>query len=253
MKKTLALILALIMILSVALVACGEKEEETQPNDDFFADLENEGDETVEGDETGETGNNNLPVTNTTFVAMNDTVYVCYNAIIRKDAKISTTNKVAEVTFGTALQRLEANSKWSKVKVGEVEGYIANDLITTSAAAVTFKTLEEPVKAKITNLGNLKTANLRRFPLAFAIGTAKVIDEEKFNIDCILGKMPKDTEVTIISISEDGQWAYVKGMAMASDGQGDFVTETTELEGYCIMSALSYKVSIGNDSNGFFG
>ena len=256
MKKTLALILALMMILSVALVACGDKEEPTEPTDDFFNDdVDYTGDSTDDTNENNNNANNNSGVVSgTSFVTKNDTVYACYNAVIRKDAKL-TSDKVAEVTFATALSRIEANNKWSKVKVGEIEGYIANDLITTSAAAVTFKPLEgeEPVTAKVTNLGTSTTVNVRRFPLAFN-KTAKVIDEKDFNADCLLGKMAKDTEVTIISVSEDGQWAYVKGMAKPSDGKGGFIEDkTVEVEGYCIMSALDYKVSTENNSNGFFG
>ena len=254
MKKTIALILALMMILSVALVACGDKEEPTEPTDDFFNDdVDYTGDSTDDTNENNNNANNNSGVVSgTSFVTKNDTVYACYNAVIRKDAKL-TSDKVAEVTFATALSRIEANNKWSKVKVGEIEGYIANDLITTSAAAVTFKPLEgeEPVTAKITNLGTSNNANLRKFPLA--LSNPKVVDLEAFNSSCIIGQVAKNTEVTIISVSEDGQWAYIKCMAKASDGNGEFATETTELEGYCIMSALDYKVSTGNDSSDFLG
>ena len=243
MKKTLALILALIMILSVALVACGEKEEETQPNDDFFGDLETPGDETGEGDETNESGVN-IPTTNSTFVAMNDTVYVCYNAVIRKDAK-ATSSQVATATFGTALSRIEANSKWSKVKVGDVEGYIANDLISTNSGAVTFTKLETPETAKIVNLGNSSNANLRKFPLA--LSDPKVVDLESFNSSCIIGQVAKNSEVTIISTSGDGQWAYIKCTGKVRDAEDKFTIEK-EIEGYCSMGVLSYNS--GNSSSG---
>lgn len=254
MKKTLALILALMMILSVALVACGDKEDPTEPTDDFFNDdVDYTGDDET-GDDTDDNNgtNNSGVVSGSSFVTKNDTVYACYNAVIRKDAKL-TSAKVAEVTFSTALSRIEANNKWSKVKIGEIEGYIANDLITTSAAAVTFKPVEseEPVTAKVTNLGASSNANLRKFPLA--LSNPKIVDLEAFNSSCIIGQVAKNTEVTIIAVSEDGQWAKIKCMAKASDGNGEFATEATELEGYCAMSVLDYKVSTDNNSGDFLG
>lgn len=252
MKKTLALILALIMMLSVALVSCAEKPEETEdPNDDFFGNIEDPtGDETdEEGDETDNSGNN---ATSSTFVTKNDTVYVCYNAVVRESAK-ATSDQVATATFGTQLQRIEANNKWSKVKVGEVEGYIANDLITTNVGAVTFTKLETPATAKIVNLGTSSNANLRKYPLA--LSNPKVVDLETFNGACIIGQVAKGTEVTIISTSGDGQWAYIKCMAKASNGNGEFATEATEIEGYCSMGVLDYNNNAGGStgSNEFLG
>ena len=182
MKKTLALILALIMMLSVALVACGDEPEKTEPaTDDFFNDVtepQATGDATgdVEGDET-DAGNTGV-VSGTSFVTKNDTVYVVYPAAIREDAK-ATSTKLETVKFGTALQRIEANNKWSKVKCGEIEGYIANDLITTSEKAVTFETLETPVTSKVTNLGGNNNANLRKYPLYLT--NPKVVDATAFD------------------------------------------------------------------------
>lgn len=250
MKKTLALILAMLMILSVALVACGDKPEETEkPTDDFF-DTPEDPTDAATGDETDDdeiSGGINTP--GSTFVEKNDTVYVCYNAVVREDAKASS-KQVATAKFGVQLERIEANNKWSKVKVGEVVGYIANDLITTNEGAVKFTALEEPVASKITNLGTSKNANLRKFPLA--LSNPKVIDLEAFNSSCIIGQVAKDTEVTIISVSADGQWAYIKCMAKAA-ANGEFAAEATEMEGYCSIAVLDYKTAGEGGSEDFLG
>ncbi len=252
MKKTLALILALIMMLSVALVACGDKPEETEaPNDDFFNDVTNPDaneDTAEEGDETG--AGNSGTVIGTSFVTKNDTVYVVYPAAIRESAK-TTSTKLETVKFGTALQRIEANNKWSKVKLGEIEGYIANDLITTNEKAVKFETLETPVTSKITNLGSSSNANLRKYPLYLT--NPKVVDAIAFDAACIIGQVAKDAEVTIISVSADGQWAYIKCVATTRAEDGKFTGEKVELEGYCIISALNYTVGGEGGSDDFFG
>ena len=251
MKKTLAFILALMMILSVALVACGEKEEETQPNDDFFND---DVDYTGEGDSTGES-DSNIGIGNTSgFVAVNDKVYARYVVRLRSDAKVQSGNVIAEIPFGTELQRSERNSKWSKVKYGEVEGYVDNDLIGTDAKKVTFTTLETPATDKIANLGNTSNAKIRRYPLAKSELAFKLITEDDFEEDCIIGQVAKDTEVTIISVSADKSWAYVKCTGKVRDEKGDFTVEK-EFEGYCSATVLAdlNKQASSSGSSGVLG
>lgn len=254
MKKTIAIILALLMMLSVAFVSCSEKEpKDTDDTTDDFWDNVGETDDkksSETGDETDKNGNN--VTTNSTFVTVNDTVYVLYNAVIRETAKTSG-KQVATAVFGTQLPRVEKNSKWSKVKVGDVEGYIANDLITTNSGTVTFTKLETPATAKVVNLGESKNANLRKYPIALT--SPAVVDIKEFNAHCIIGQIAKDTEVTVISVSGDGQWAYVKCQAKASKGEGEFEDTTKELEGYCSLGALDYNKNGGSDSSDgdFFG
>lgn len=255
MKKTLALILALLMMLSVALVSCSDKPEETEdPTDDFWGDVNDpagtdESDETGDGNETDNSGNN---TTSSNFVTKNDTVYVCFKAAVRSEAK-TTSDLVATLDFGTHLQRIEANRKWSKIKYGEVEGYIANDLITTNSGSVKFTTLETPVTSKVSKLGNSSNANLREYPLA--LSAPSVIDLKAFNAASIKGQIAKDTEVTIISVSGDGQWAYIKCMAKAKADKGEFATTATEMEGYCSTSVLDYNFgnNSGNNNSGVLG
>ena len=267
MKKTLAILLALIMTTSVALVSCNNDNTEEDDLDDFVVDFNNNGDTIIgetsepETDANGETikptvkpntGNNT-----TTFETVNDTVYVLYTANIREQASDKTSVDIlATAPFGTALTRSEKNSKWSKVtftKDGStITGYIANDLITTSAKAVNFieKKNEDgtAVVTKIKSTLSVQNVIIRKFPLADGYpNTFKVLDTEEFNTGSIFAQIPKGTEnITLVSVSEDGVWAYVKGQGKLYNG-GNPATTTTEVEGYTLYSNLEIA---GNASQG---
>ena len=269
MKKTLAILLALIMSASVALVSCNESGNNIDDeNDDFVVDFDNdvetsepetdENGETIKPSDTHNTGNsgNNNNTSNTTMESVNDTVYVLYTANIRAQASDKTSVDIlATAPFGTALTRSEKNSKWSKVtftKDGStITGYIANDLITTSAKAVNFieKKNEDgtAVVTKIKSTLSVQNVIIRKFPLADGYpNTFKVLDTKEFNIGSIFAQIPKGTEnITVVSVSEDGVWAYVKGQGYLYNGANP-ATTATEVEGYTLYSNLEIA---GNGSS----
>ena len=267
MKKTLAILLALLLTTSVALVSCNEANDNTNDDDDFVVDFGGDviGGETTEPetDENGETiktpinNNTNPNSTNTTFETVNDTVYVLYTANIREEASDkSSVDVLGTAPFGTALTRSEKNSKWSKVtftKDGStITGYIANDLITTNAKAVNFIEQKNEdgsaVVTKIKSTINANNAIIRKFPLADGYpNTFKVLDSDEFGASSIVAQIPKGTEnITVVSISEDGVWAYVKGNGMLYNG-GNPSTTATAVEGYTLYSNLEIA---GNASQG---
>lgn len=264
MKKTLAILLALIMTTSVALVSCNEESNDEDVENEFVVNFEgNEinGEttepETNENGETIKPSTPNKPNTNTgTFETVNDTVYVLYTANIREEASDkSSVDVLGTAPFGASLTRSEKNSKWSKVtftKDGStITGYIANDLITTNAKAVNFieKKNEDgsAVVTKIKTTINANNAIVRKFPLADGYpNTFKVLDSDEFSAGSIVAQIPKGTDnITVVSVSEDGVWAYVKGQGKLYNG-GNPATTTTEVEGYTLYSNLEIA---GNGSS----
>ena len=264
MKKTLAILLALIMTTSVALVSCSNDTTEEDDLDDFVVNFGGDviGGETLEP-ETNENGETLKPSTNKpsgttgTFETVNDTVYVLYTANIREEASDkSSVDILATAPFGTALTRSEKNSKWSKVTYTQdgstITGYIANDLITTSAKSVNFieKKNEDgtPVITKIKATLNAQHAIVRKFPLADGYpNTFKVLDPEEFSVGSIVAQIPKGTEnITLVSVSEDGVGAYIKGQGKLYNGGNQSAT-LTEVEGYTLYSNLEIA---GNASQG---
>ena len=246
MKKTLALILALLMILSVALVSCGGEEEETSGTDDIFnipgGDNTTGGDENEENNE-GDDANN---TTSAGYTATNDTVYVCYKAVLRANDK-ATAEVVDTVEFATALTRVAKSKKWSEINYNGATAYIANDLITESKSAVTFKDVEEGTTRKVTKLGQSKNANLRLYPLALT--NPLVVELETFNTSCIIGQVPKDAEVKVLKISEDNAWAYIECEGYAATDKGEYATTKTTLKGYCSTSVFDTGFGSAGSAN----
>lgn len=279
MKKTLALILAMLLAASVALVSCDNKEDDLGDDGDdggFVVDFDDFGEtDPPETDENGETiapstdKNNqsgNSSGSSTTMETVSDTVYVLYTAKIREEASDKSSVSVIDTApFGASLTRSAKNSKWSKIKYTKednttVEGYIANDLITTNAKAVNFipqKTVtgegenqtEAPVITQVKDATTLKANNIiiRKFPLADGVpNDFKVLDTEEFNNSCILAQIPAGTaNVTVVSVSEDGKWAYVKGKGN-KPVNGEYPNNPVDVEGYTLYSSL---VIAGNSSS----
>ena len=253
MKKTLALLLALLMVFSIALVSCGNDDEQptdTQNNDFVSPGLKNTGTGTGTG-----TGKGTGTASNT-FVDKNDTVYVLCDANIREEAK-SSSDLLVTVPFKTALQRTKANNKWSEVTYtnqsgNPIKGYIANDLITTNAKSVNFVaqgTEEAPVVTKIKdNLGaGINNAIIRSFPLADSINNFQVLTDEQ-DAAMKIAQIPKGTaDITVVSVSEDGVWAYIKGLGNPKDSSGNYATtNNTPVEGYCLYSVLEISGATNN-------
>ena len=276
MKKLLAILLALMMIVSLTLVSCTDSSSDTDDeNDDFVADFEGDvvdGDTTPpETDENGETvkpsngnnsNNNNNNTNTTTMEKVNDTVYVLYTAKIREEASTKTSVDVlGTAPFGAQLSRTEKNSKWSKVSYNKdgtvITGYIANDLITTNVNSVTFveKKNEDgtPVVTKIKDtLGsNAQNAIVRKMPLANGYpNTFKVLDSDEFSSSSIVAQIPKGTaNITVVSVSADGVWAYVKGQGRAYDN-GNSAAALSEVEGYTLYSNLEIAGNSPSNNQG---
>lgn len=268
MKKTLAILLALIMTTSVALVSCNNDNTEDEDPDDFVVDFGGNNGDIIGGEtsepETDENGETIKPIVkpntgnnSTTFETVNDTVYVLYTANIREEASDrSSVDVLAAAPFGASLTRSEKNSKWSKVTFtkdgSSVTGYIANDLITTNAKAVNFieKKNEDgsAVVTKIKTTINANNAIVRKFPLADGYpNTFKVLDPDEFSVGSIVAQIPKGTDnITVVSVSEDGVWAYIKGQGKLYNG-GNQASTATEVEGYTLYSNLEIA---GNASSG---
>ena len=270
MKKTLAILLALIMSTSVALVACNNSSNDNGDDGDFVVDWDDEdldfdGGETEapETDENGETikapentnnGGSSSNTGATNMETVNDTVYVLYDANIREKASSKTSSKVlGKAPFGAALTRSAKNSAWSKVTYktdsgATIEGYISNELVTTNKQTVTFIKQETvtgegenqttaPVVSKLKGTTNYR---LRYFPLAS--GYPHAVTLELGEIGQILG----GTEVTVLEVSEDKMWAKVTSTKVDKPVSGDYKKNyTSTATGYIPYEFLEMS---GNSS-----
>lgn len=267
MKKIFAILLALIMTASVALVSCDNADEPADDKNDFVIDFEggdiNDDTKAPETDENGETvkpsGNNdkNNPTNtnnNTTMETKNDTVYVLYNAKIREATKESA-KVLVEVPFGTTLSRSEMNSKWSKVTYNGKTGYIMNDLVTTNVDTITFedqgKAGEGEGAAKVYPTSKVKgTGNVRvrYFPLADGYPHTLVLLSA--NDLGEVGQVKGGDEVTILEISKDKMWAKISSTKVDKPVNGEYTKNyTSTAEGYVPYSFLEAGAGSNSGSN----
>ena len=255
MKKTLAILLAMIMAASVALSACGDSDKEKETQDDFNKDFGTETSESATGETTdGETVDsteakdeeNVNPGSSSNMEIVNDKVYVLHPSAVRERTKI-TSDKVGDVPFAAELVRTEKNTNWSKIKYTSgdktIEGYITNDVITTNKDAVTFNEKKgEDDAAVTTKIKDSKTlgamnAIVRKYPLAVPQDEFAVLDKEEFNEKSIVAQIPAGSEVELVSVSADGKWAYVKGKGN-KPVNGEYPDNLVDIEGYTSYNNL---------------
>ncbi len=156
MKKTLALLLALLMMLSVAVafVSCENNEEEPENTDDpFIFQPANTDDGTGDGTEDGSDNGNS---TASSMTPASGTVYFLYAFKVRQAAKASS-KSIGTVDYGSSAELIEMNDKWSKIKFTSEgitkEGYVYNVTYTANQADITLITYETPKTGKAANLG----------------------------------------------------------------------------------------------------
>jgi hypothetical protein len=221
MKKTLALLLALLMILPLTLVSCNKDKGNEEQSDDLEFTFENPGDSTGEnstGDSTDKNGENNN--NNGDFVAASGTSYILHPVKVRKEAKKSSST-IGVAAWGSAVQLVERSTLWTKIKFTDkdsgatLEGYVRNELLTADKKQVTLVSLETPVAAKINGLGNKEdgtayTLNVRTTPWNCSqseeypnVNVLANIGNEKYQV--------KDgDEVEKLGNTEDGKWVYIR-------------------------------------------
>ena len=243
MKKTLALLLALLMLFatfSIAFVSCDGSEEEPHETEDEFniPGGNNFGDNGNDG-----TGTSTDKTTGSSFSPASGTVYFLYSIKVRKDPKKSSQTSVGVIKYGASATLVEMNSTWSKVKFDDggitKEGYVYNEVYTTNKAAVTVVNLETPVKATISGLGKKAdntpyTANIRTTPWNCSssdiyqnVNVLKNIQNGKYSI-------ADGYEVTKLGATESGEWIYIEYTATV-DG-----TPVTE-RGYCHKNYITVE------------
>lgn len=215
MKKTLALLLALITMLSFTLASCNKdgetegSESETTNNDIFFGN---------QTEKPTEKPTEEVTTPPAEFTAKVDTVYAMWYANVREEPNTSS-EKLGSVEYKAALQRTETNGTWSKVsfvnEYGEtVEGYIANYLVTTNEALTKFENAEQ-----ITMYVTASTLNLRATPWAEDVQNG-------------ITSIKHGAAVKRLGTTGDGSWTYVE-FTYTDNGESKTVT------GYCNTKYLS--------------
>ncbi len=202
MKKLLAVFLALMMILSVSLMACSDKKENENnedENENEFVPSNKDTTGTTAANEEEDPDTNKAPVTNT-WVDESGTVYVRADGVNIRASNKTNATIIGRANFGDALQYEGFNDQWYKIKFNGTTAYISAAFVIGNQNTVTFEehaTLKEGTAIKV---AEGKTCNLRSDP-AVANSTLKgSIDASK----------TANGELTIVKINKTGTWAEVR-------------------------------------------
>ncbi|MBO5939177.1 MAG: hypothetical protein J6Q82_06730 [Clostridia bacterium] len=217
MKKLLAFLLVLVMILSISLVAC--KKEPVASEDDDDDDWGNGGaSSSIESsnntDDNNNNGNNNIPSVTLTWTDVEDvTIYIAHPITLRNSPSDNDKTGITLDLGESVLLVEKSNREWYKVKYNDNEYYIYSYVTVTNGASVRFNPIEgEPVYSSVINSntsGKESTHNFRWTPCYD--NTEKYVTEiNALNLyKALTQSETSDNKMQVLALSEDGVWAKV--------------------------------------------
>ena len=232
MKKLLALLLALVMILAVTLVSCNNKKEKEDNTEDLGFEFDDPTDtkptdENSTEDATDKDGNKVTDASD--FTATSGKAYILHPVKVRETAKLSS-KTVGVAKWASEVDRVETNGTWTKIKFEDSdtkatkEGYVLDEILTTDKKQVTLVTLETPAAATINGLGTKTdgspyTLNVRTTPWNCSkseeyanVNVLANISNEKYQI--------KDGDtVEKLGTTEDGKWVWIRFTKTVDDAE----------------------------------
>lgn len=244
MKKTLALLLALLMITTISLAAC--KKDKTpsglddEDDDNFNAVTTDENESESESESDSDT---KKPAT-TEWVDKNDVVYAGVDRLnLRTSASASSSTNIAKkVDSGTKLNRIASNGIWSKVTLdGETtEYYVSNDWLASNGGDFSFTSCT-PVDL---------TINESEYLLTFFESPFESDDNDLYfeNAVCASGFKKENVKGTYtlkkIGTSASGSWIKVTFVGTIEISSNNVKTFSTEAPGtlYIKQSAITRGV-----------
>ncbi len=259
MKKTLAILLALLAAASISLAACDGNEKtplgDDDPDVDILDNSDNEDSSTSDSSDSSDTSdtgsnnnsNNNNEITNNGYTEKNDTVYSGVKIYLRKSANDNDKSS-KHVEFGDQLTRISTNGTWSKVKISgdDTTYYLRNKYLSTDGSNFTFTSVEETLKLTIAD----PTPNaISFFTSPHKIGGLG--DPDYFqNVVCAAGIKKNNIvgEYTMTLVGYNNNWAKIefKGTIEISSNNKKSYSETTTL--YVIADAFKRGDITGAES-----
>ena len=210
MKKLVCLLLALLMIASVLLVACNDKEKEGEDTgDNLLFPAASSSEMTSTEPETTEPASYE-------FTDVDEMVYVknCLEVNIRSTPSWATNdNIVGSLEFGDerTYKRVKYNSVWSGIEVDGEICYVRSDFLTTDDGFVVFEDATKTIYA----VNNVSDSGV--FVYNF---TDTAADNAKW------GVVKHGAELNVTGISKNGKWYRINFTYTDKDGK---TVEATDL------------------------
>ncbi len=216
MKKTLAAILALLMLSSVALVAC--KKDDKPNNDDGNNDPDGE---FVQKDPSSDSTSDTGTGTDTTdtikkdeFESVSKTVYVMSDVNLRSEPSSKQSAIVTSVATATELTVTAKNDDWYKITYNGETMYVVKDYVTDNKDNTVFTAIAEddPLKTLtlVTNSDDTSPqVNIRKVPVVYDDVSFVTIDNKKVTAEKPLEILAKNTSGTWYKVKYDGSEYYL--------------------------------------------
>ena len=245
MKKLLAVFLALMMVLSVSLMACKKDEEpnldDDVEDDDFIVNKNNKKDTTDTGNENDDDDNgadtSNGGNVSSAWVDKTGTVYVCANQTRVRKAPDKTSVVQGKLNIGDAVNYTATNGLYYKFDYNGQVGYISAEFTDSVKSNTAFSAPTTPaVNTAIHVKSDVISLTLRTDPCM--VDSADII-KAYINSTCTA-----NGEMTILEISDSGVWAKVK--FKGKDNSGNDIDGTF----YC---GASFIVELAGTDDGGHG
>ncbi|MBO7309851.1 MAG: SH3 domain-containing protein [Clostridia bacterium] len=226
MKKILAIFLALIMILSVTLVACQKNKTITSggsadEEDDLFVSQNSKDTSKDTSKDDKKTGG---------WEAAAYPIYCMADGLnVRSSASI-TSEKLGSLKLGEKFDAIERNDDWYKITYGDREAYVSREYVTADANEAKFNNDDTPTALTLATGHEDDTVNLRNVPVVVE-GTEGIVYNDK------------DHKGTLTKIGQNlsGNWYIVEYDA---DGDGEKAPVT-----YFLKINSTTKAMFGISSN----
>ena len=244
MKKTLAILLALLAAASITLASC-EKEPENNGDDwgddnDYVTESKDDND-TDEKDSSTESDTNNTGNTNTPsgWQEATGNIYLGMNVILRSAPNDYDSSKTAvKLTFGTALTRVRTNGKWEEVKYNDTLYYVKSVYTTDNGNNFTFTDdTEKPALTLNPQTGN----NVCFYKTPF------YCDDSEANYGNMLCKggikaanLSEGYSLKKLAVSANGKWVKVEFVGTVTISANNTATYTAENPGVFYIQSLAF-------------
>lgn len=207
MKKTLALLLALIMMLSVSLVACDNGNNAGNNDDDFDDDDGFVGIQTPTTDDTdAETGKNNTGA----WEEVNVTIFVLANNLnIRSAADSDDSVILGKASIGNSFVATAADKDWYKITYEGAEAYVNAAYVTTNQAEAEFvDCTPEAIKIKNTVVDPNATTDIDKYAKVM-LRTDPVVNDKTATNNVLIYTDTANGELVKVAANKAGTWYKV--------------------------------------------
>lgn len=206
MKKILAIFLALVTIMSVALVACDKNNGGTtggNSNDDDDDDIFVTQGNNKETSDTDSKGTNN----SSGWQEVSVTIYAMGVVNLRSEANRSDdSNVLAKTTIGQSLSATAKDEDWYKVSYNNQEAYISADFVTTNKAEATFVSCTETVLKVKQEIVNQNASTDYDKYCKVNVRTDPVVDSATETKHVLIYSDTANGELKLVGKNETGSW-----------------------------------------------